>query len=97
VSTGYDDGDDRYEEYKDSVAMGYINEDGTQREPREPDWDAIEYAILYAKHCEETHAGAACDCPVPSQAEIDAAWAAHMEKHLAEDHSGTECDCEAPF
>jgi hypothetical protein len=97
VSTGYDDGDDRYEEYKDSVAMGYINEDGTQREPREPDWDAIEYAILYAKHCEETHAGAACDCPVPSQAEIDAAWAAHLEKHLAEDHDGTECDCEAPF
>jgi hypothetical protein len=94
VSTGYDDdGDDRYEEYKDSVAMGYINPDGTQREPREPDWDAI----LYANHCEEIHAGAACDCPPPSQAEIDAAWAAHLEKHLAEDHDGGKCDCEAPF
>ncbi len=25
-----DDGDDRYDEYKDAVAMGYINPDGTQ-------------------------------------------------------------------
>jgi len=31
---------DWYGEYKDGVAMGYINEDGTQRdEPGEPDWE----------------------------------------------------------
>jgi hypothetical protein len=30
---GCDPGDDRYDEYKDGVAMGYINEDGSQREP----------------------------------------------------------------
>lgn len=29
------------------------------REPSEPDWDAIEYA----KHSEEAHGGKACDCP----------------------------------
>lgn len=28
-----DDGDDRYDEYKDDLAMGYINPDGSQREP----------------------------------------------------------------
>ena len=54
-----DDGDDRYEEHKDGVAMGYINPDGSQREPDEPDWDAREYA----EHCGEMHGGEACDCP----------------------------------
>jgi hypothetical protein len=94
VSTSYDDdGDDHYEEYKDSVAMGYINPDGTQREPPEPDWDAIGYA----KHCDEAHFGAACDCPPPSQAEIDAEWAAVAERHRANVHDGGECDCESPF
>jgi hypothetical protein len=30
--------DDGWQEHKDGVAMGYINEDGSQREPDEPDW-----------------------------------------------------------
>jgi hypothetical protein len=54
-----DDGYDRYDEYKDDLAMGYINPDGSQREPDEPDWDAREYA----EHCDEMHGGAVCDCP----------------------------------
>jgi hypothetical protein len=58
---GYDLDDDRYDEYKDGVAMGYINPDGSQREPDEPDWEAEEYA----RHCYEVHGGAACDCPPP--------------------------------
>ena len=33
----HDDGDDRYDEYKDDLAMGYINPDGSQREPDPPD------------------------------------------------------------
>lgn len=33
-----DDGDDRYDEFKDDVAMGYIDRDGNQLEPSEPDW-----------------------------------------------------------
>jgi hypothetical protein len=35
VSIGCDDGDDHYDEFKDAVAMGYINPDGTQCEPRQ--------------------------------------------------------------
>lgn len=38
---GYDDepdDDDRYDEYKDDLATGYIHEDGSYREPDEPDW-----------------------------------------------------------
>jgi hypothetical protein len=35
-----EDDDDRYDEYKDGVAMGYINKDGSQREPDEPDFGA---------------------------------------------------------
>lgn len=30
--------DDRYQEFKDDVAMGYIDRDGNQLEPPEPDW-----------------------------------------------------------
>lgn len=35
----YDDepDDDRYDEYKDYLAMGYINPDGSQREPDPPE------------------------------------------------------------
>jgi hypothetical protein len=32
-----DDGDDRNDEYKDDLAMGYINPDGSQREPDYPE------------------------------------------------------------
>lgn len=33
--------------------------DDRDREPSEPDWDAI----AYAKHSREAHDGKACDCP----------------------------------
>lgn len=85
--------DDRYQEYKDGVAMGYINPDGTQREPREPDWDAM----AAEEHSRDAHNGGECDCPAPSAEEIEAEWAARAAQHRAEDHAGGECDCEAPF
>jgi hypothetical protein len=52
---------DHWQEYKDDLVMGRINEDGSQREPDEPDFAAIEYA----EHCDDAHGGAACDCPLP--------------------------------
>jgi hypothetical protein len=58
---GADYDDDRYDEYKDNLAMGYINPDGSQRDPDEPDFGAEEYA----EHCDEVHGGKACDCPKP--------------------------------
>jgi len=57
----YDYDDDRWQEYKDGVAMGYINPDGTQREPDEPDFGSEDYA----RHCDEEHGGKACTCPPP--------------------------------
>jgi hypothetical protein len=58
-----DDGDeagrDYWQEYKDGVAMGYINEDGSPREPREPDWEAL----AYHEHIDREHGGAECNCP----------------------------------
>jgi hypothetical protein len=53
--------DDRYDEYKDGVAMGYINPDGTQREPDEPDQEAL----AYWRHCDDEHGGMPCNCPPP--------------------------------
>lgn len=32
------DEDDRWQEFKDDVAMGHIDRDGRQLEPPEPDW-----------------------------------------------------------
>lgn len=41
---GEDAGDDHYDEFKDDVAMGYINPDGSQREPDPPDgYDPSDY------------------------------------------------------
>ena len=41
-----DDGDDRYDEFKDGVAMGYLNPDGSQREPDPPDgYDPWDYRL----------------------------------------------------
>lgn len=68
-------------------------EPGDDREPGEPDHDAIEYA----EHCEAAHGGKACDCPLPTPEETEAAWAERARQHRAEDHDGGECDCEAPF
>jgi len=61
----YDDGDDHYDEFKDNVAMGYINPDGSYREPPEPGFDAL----AEAEHSRQVHGGGPCDCPVPSPAE----------------------------
>lgn len=61
-----DDDDDRYDEYKDDLAMGYINPDGSQRDPDEPDFGAEEYA----EHCDEAHGGKSCTCPAPALAEL---------------------------
>jgi hypothetical protein len=36
-----DPDDDGWQQYKDDLAMGYINPDGTQREPDEPDGETI--------------------------------------------------------
>jgi hypothetical protein len=63
------------------------------REPAEPNWDAIEYA----KHCHDEHDGKACDCPLPTPEETEAAWAERARQHVAEDHGGGECDCVAPY
>jgi len=68
-------------------------EPGDDREPTEPDHDAI----AYAEHCEAVHGGKACDCPLPTPEEIEAAWAERARQHQAEDHGGGECDCTAPF
>lgn len=63
------------------------------REPSEPDSDAIDYA----EHCETVHAGTACNCPPRTPEEIEADWAEQARRHNAEDHGGGECDCQAPF
>jgi hypothetical protein len=68
-------------------------EPGDDRGPREPDWEAIEYA----EHCEEVHGGEACDCPRPSREETDAEWEEREREHRAAFHGGSRCDCEAPF
>lgn len=62
-------------------------------EPPEPDLDALEYA----EHSRDEHDGGHCDCPVPSQAELEAQWAENARQHRADHHGGGECDCVAPF
>jgi hypothetical protein len=53
--------EDGWQSYKDGVATGLLSEDGSQREPDEPDWEQV----AYAQHSHEVHAGSACDCPLP--------------------------------
>lgn len=67
MSADFDDGDDRYEEYKDDLAMGYINEDGSQREPPEPDWDQR----AEGEHSWRVHGGGPCDGPEPPRRVIE--------------------------
>lgn len=89
-----DDGDDRYEEYKDGVAMGYINEDGSQREPDEGDY--LEQKAEQ-EHSDEVHNGGPCDCP---PFDLDAHMAKLAQDHRNEAHGGGECHCppdEPPF
>jgi hypothetical protein len=57
-----DPDDDRWQEYKDDVAMGYINRDGTQREPDEPDL----WRQAYEQHVNDEHGGGPCTCPPPA-------------------------------
>lgn len=59
----------------------------------EPDFEAEEYWA----HCDEAHDGNPCDCPPPTQAELDAAWAESARQHSEDEHDGGECDCKAPF
>lgn len=84
---------DWHQEHKDDVAMGYINEDGSYREPDEPDWDAI----AWDEHLQEAHDGGPCTCPKPTEEEIRAEWEARAKAHREEDHDGGECNCTAPF
>lgn len=66
--------DDRYDEYKDDLAMDRIWADGSYREPSdEPDDDpfsdlniahAAEYH-RYLEHRERKHGGEECDCRPP--------------------------------
>lgn len=35
----YDEDDDHWQRYKDDVAMGYIDRDGNDLDPPEPDWE----------------------------------------------------------
>jgi hypothetical protein len=58
-----DYGDDRYDEYKDDLAMGYINEDGSQREPDPTLYLEQQAEEEYWRHCDEAHGGTHCDCP----------------------------------
>ena len=87
-----DHDDDGWQEYKDDLAMGYINEDGSYREP-EPDWDLYEHG----KHLDDAHGGGPCTCPLPAPEEIKAQWDAELAAHEAEAHEGGKCDCESPF
>lgn len=94
IADAGDDGDDRYDEYKDGVAMGYINEDGSQREP-----DPGDYLEQQAEqeHLTEVHGGAPCDCP---PFDLTAWLAEKAKEHRDEAHGGGECHCppdEAPF
>src|ERR1017187_8131344 len=92
-----DDERDYHQEYKDGVAMGYINEDGS---PREPDSTASLDAKAEQEHPElldEAHNGGPCDCP---PFDLDAWMAEQAQAHRDEAHGGGECHCppgEAPF
>jgi hypothetical protein len=69
--TGADDWDeDGHQQYKDDLAMGRINEDGTQREPDEPDWDR-RAKDAEEEHSWRTHGGRACDCPEPPRRTVE--------------------------
>jgi hypothetical protein len=61
-----DDGDDRYDEYKDDLAMGYINPDGSQREPDESAYLEMQAREEEQEHQDEAHGGGPCTCPPPA-------------------------------
>ena len=64
---------------------------------REPDPEDYEDAKACEEHCLEVHGGEACNCPLPTPEEIEAAWAERHRQHRAEDHGGGDCDCTAPY
>jgi hypothetical protein len=67
IDDDYDEpDDDRYDEYKDDLAMGRIYPDGTQRDPDETAYLEAEAAHEYELHCAEVHGGSNCDCPRPA-------------------------------
>lgn len=64
-----DPDDDGWQAYKDGVATSLLHEDGSQREPDEPDWDRAWNEAL-AKHERDAHDGNPCSCPpAPSPAD----------------------------
>jgi hypothetical protein len=63
----------------------------------EPDPSDYEDAKAYEEHCREVHGGEACDCPLPTREETEAAWAERARQHVAEDHGGGERHCQPPF
>jgi hypothetical protein len=74
---------DHWQEYKDDLAMGRINEDGSQREPDEPDFAAIEYAEQLrrrARRC-RMRLPAAADRARADPAELCAGWLAVAGYH----------------
>lgn len=69
-----DDGDDRYDEFKDDLAMGRIWPDGSYREPDgEPPQEYLEAEAErhYEIHCRQEHGGRECDCPVDTTVYCD--------------------------
>lgn len=62
--------EDGHQQYKDGVAMGYINEDGTYREPDEPDWDRR----AEDEHSDQVHGGGPCNCPPEPLADRPDPW-----------------------
>jgi hypothetical protein len=52
-----DDERDYVQEYQDDLAMGRIYEDGSPRDPDEPDWAALDLQ----EHEDQVHGGKACD------------------------------------
>lgn len=78
---------DYWQEYKDDLASGYINEDGSPREPDETAW--LE-AKARQEHLDETHDGGECDCP---PFDLDAWLAQQTLIHRDQEHGGGKCDC----
>lgn len=66
--TGYDEDDlyederDYHQEHKDGVAMGYINEDGSYREPDPTDVLEAQALEEDQEHRDTAHGGGPCDC-----------------------------------
>jgi hypothetical protein len=81
---------DYYQEYKDDVAMGYINEDGSYREPDPTAYLEAQALEEHQDHIDKVHQGNPCTCPP-----VD--WETNLAEHQENVHAGGECDCTPPF